>query len=192
MKKLIVSVLIALMIVVAIPIAVGVYLSPQDDLEKADLIVVVSGGETAARVKEGVWLYKSGYAPKILFSGAAAEGDVSNALSMKRIAMRAGVPDGAIVLEENSKDTLQNAEFSAEIIKNIGAKSIILSTSPYHQRRAYIHFRDSLGKDFTILNWSAKDSTWRKLGWWKNEESVQLTVSEILKIFYTETNNREN
>lgn len=192
MKKLFIAIIISIVIVMATPVVIGIYLSPQDELQKADLIVVVSGGETAARVKEGVWLYESGYAPKILFSGAAAEGDVSNALSMKRIAMRDGVPNSNILIEEDSKDTLQNAEFSAKIIKNIGAKSIILSTSPYHQRRTYTHFRYYLGSDTKISNWSAKDSTWRKLGWWKNEESVRLTFSELLKIFYSETNKKEN
>lgn len=192
LKKLLISLIISIVIIIAVPLAIGIFLSPQDKLEKADMIVVVSGGETKERVKEGVWLYKSGYASKILFSGAAAEGDVSNALSMKRIAMRDGVAAGDIFIEEKSMDTAQNAEFSAKIIRENNVKSIILTTSPYHQRRAYIHFRKNLGKDFKIINRSAKDSSWRKMGWWKEESSIQLTISEFGKIFYTGASDKVN
>lgn len=187
MKKLFITIIIAASIVIAIPIAIGLFLSPQNKLEKADLIVVVSGGETRARVKEGTWLYKSGYAEKILFSGAAKEGDVSNALSMKRIAMREdGIPKEDIIIEEDSRDTEENAEFSANKIKELGAKNIILTTSPYHQKRAYLLFQRELGGGYKIINWSAKDSTWRKLGWWKSADSIRLTISELIKISYLE------
>lgn len=186
MQKLFIAVVITILFIIALPLGIGYYLSPQDKLEKADMIVVISGGETKARLKEGVWLYKSGYAPKLLFSGAAREGDVSNALSMKRIAMRDDdVPEEDILIEEDSRDTTENAEFSTIYIKKEEAESIILTTSPYHQRRAYTNFREHLGEEFKIINWSAKDSTWRKFGWWRSRESIQLTVSELMKNIYT-------
>lgn len=187
MRKFFIAIIISISIVIAIPLAIGFYLSPRDKLEKADIIVVVSGGEIKARVKEGVWLYNSDFAPKILFSGAAKEGDVSNALSMKRIAISLGVSPDDILVEEESRDTEENAEFSSKIIKGFGAESIILTTSPYHQRRAYLNFKKYLGEDTKIINWSAKDSTWRKSGWWRNKESTRLTISELLKTFYTKT-----
>ncbi len=187
MRKFTIAIIIVFSLVVLTPVVIGMYLSPQDKLSEADMIVVVSGGEMEARIKEGVWLYKSEYAPKLLFSGAAKEGDVSNALSMKRIAMRDGVPAEDILIEEESRDTDENAVYASKIIKGEGAESIILTTSPYHQRRTYKNFASNLGEGFKIINWSAKDSTWRKLGWWRNSDSVRLTVTELLKIVYTET-----
>jgi len=191
MRKFFIAIIISILILLAIPLAVGFYLSPRDKLEKADLIVVVSGGEIKARVKEGAWLYDSGFAPKILFSGAAKEGDVSNALAMKRIAVSLGVSPDDILIEEESKDTEENAEFSSKIIKDLGSGSIILTTSPYHQRRTYLNFKKYLSEDIKIINWSAQDSTWRKAGWWKNKESTRLTVSELIKLFYTETRDKQ-
>lgn len=183
-KKLLISIFVAVVIVIFVPMIIAVYLSPQDNLEEVDAIVVISGGDTDARIDEGVALYKEGWAPMIIFSGAAAEGDVSNALAMKRIAADEGVPESDILIEEESKTTAENADFTAEIIRNNDLDSIILVTSPYHQRRAYNQFRAALGDDFTILNHSAKDDSWSKSGWWDNANARFLTYVEIMKNFY--------
>jgi uncharacterized SAM-binding protein YcdF (DUF218 family) len=183
-KKLIIATFIVIAIVVFAPMLIAVYLSPQDTLSKTDLIVVISGGDTDARISEGVELYLQKWAPKILFSGAAAEGDVSNALAMERIAISKGVPAKDILIEEKSKTTDENAEFSAKIIHDNGFKSIILVTSPYHQRRAYDSFREALGKNFIILNHSSTDTAWSKKSWWDNANARFLTFTEIMKNFY--------
>lgn len=183
-KKLVIAIFVSVLAVVFLPLGIGLYLSPQDPLEKADAIVVVSGGDTDARISEGVKLYQQEWAPIIIFSGAAAEGDVSNALAMKRIAIENGVPEDSILIEEESKTTTENAEFTAEIIKKESLNSIILVTSPYHQRRAYTLFRGFLGEDFKIINHSAKDLTWRKKNWWESANARFLTFAEILKNFY--------
>lgn len=183
-KKLIISIFIAVLLVIFVPMAIAVYLSPQDSLVNVDAIVVVSGGDTDARISEGVKLYLQKWAPIIIFSGAAAEGDVSNALAMKRIAVESGVPTENILIEEDSKTTSENADFTTKILQEKGYKSIILVTSPYHQRRAYNQFRAALGEEFVIINHSAKDETWRKKGWWENANARFLTLAEILKNFY--------
>jgi uncharacterized SAM-binding protein YcdF (DUF218 family) len=167
-----------------LPLAISIYLSPQDALIKADAIVVVSGGDTDARISEGVKLYMQEWAPKLIFSGAAAEGDVSNALAMKRIAVSAGVNTEDIIIEEDSKTTVENADFTADLILKNEFQSIILVTSPYHQRRAYMLFRKNLGDEFVIINHSAVDETWRKRNWWENANARFLTLGEIMKNFY--------
>jgi uncharacterized SAM-binding protein YcdF (DUF218 family) len=183
-RKLLISIFIGVLLVIFVPMAIAVYLSPQDSLTKTDAIVVVSGGDTDARITEGVKLYQQKWAPKLIFSGAAASGDVSNALAMKRIAVTSGIPADDILIEEDSKTTAENADFTTKVIQDNEIKSIILVTSPYHQRRAYTQFRASLGKDFVILNHSAKDTTWRKQGWWENANARFLTLAEIMKNFY--------
>lgn len=184
LKKLLFAILIGFIVVGLIPIIIAVYLSPQDELQKADTIVVISGGDTDARIEEGVKIYFQKWAPKIIFSGAAASGDVSNALAMKRIAISKGVPESDILIEENSKTTKENAQLSTQFIKDLGAKKIILITSPYHQRRAYLEFKNALGESVEIINHSAIDETWRKKNWWENENARFLTFGEILKSVY--------
>jgi len=182
-KRTVWGLAIIIVLIVALPLFIGWYLSPQDPIEKADAIVTVSGGDNNARINKTVELYKEGWAPVIIYSGAAAEGEVSNAEAMRNISAKMGVPKSAIILEEKSVDTSENAKFSSVIIKEKGFKSIILVTSPYHQRRTMELFRAELGEDFKIINRSAVDEDWRKKGWWEDEEGRFLTIGELGKIF---------
>lgn len=184
-KKFIIALLVGVCVIIIIPLAIAVYLSPQDELVKSDAIVVVSGGDTDARIEEGVKVYFQKWAPKLIFSGAAASGEVSNALAMKRIAISKGVPEKDILIEEDSKTTKENAEFTARIVQDLDAKRIILITSPYHQRRAYLEFKTALGDKVEIVNHSAVDETWRKKNWWESENARFLTFGEIIKSFYS-------
>lgn len=185
LKSLLIAIGVAIFLVIAVPLAISVYLSPQDELNKSDAIVVISGGDTDARTAEGVKLYEQKWAPKLVFSGAAAEGTVSNALAMKRIAVSRGIKASDILIEEASKTTKENATLTTNLIKGSGFKSIILVTSPYHQRRAYEEFKKALGKDFPIINHSAKDETWRKQNWWENANARLITFGEIMKNAYS-------
>lgn len=172
-------------LVIALIIGIGFYLSPQDSLKQADMIVAVSGGETEQRTMEAVRLYKRGMADTILFSGAAEDkSGPSNAAAMKAIAVSEGVPAKNILVEEESANTEQNALFSSKIIKDQKASSIILVTSPYHQRRANLNFKEALGPGVEIINHSATDSSWRKNSWWTQDYTVQLTLSELQKNLY--------
>lgn len=189
-KRITWFVAIIVILVIALPIFIGWYLSPQDPIEKTDVIVAVSGGDTKARIEKAVELYDEGWAPMIIFSGAAAEGDVSNAEAMQNIAVRLGVPKSSIIIEEDSMDTAENAEFTSRIIQDKGYESIILVTSPYHQRRTMELFRDYLGEDFKIINQSALDEEWRKKGWWETNVGRFLTIGELGKIFVNFTQNQ--
>lgn len=184
-KRLAIVVIGLSLLVIGFIVGVGFFLSPQDTLRRADMIVAVSGGETEQRAQEAVQLYKQGYAPRILFSGAAEDKTgPSNAAAMRMMAIKQGVSPSDILVEEDSVDTLDNAVQSEKIIKAQGAKSIILVTSPYHQRRTAMSFRKVLGDQTAIINHSAADSSWRKSSWWRSPFAVSLTLSELQKIVY--------
>lgn len=166
-------------------VTLGFYLSPQSRLAKSDAIVAVSGGETGSRAEEAIRLYQDKWAPKIIFSGAALDPDgPSNAAAMKRQAITAGVPADDILLDEVSTNTFENALAVREIVNSRGMKQIILVTSPYHQRRAYVTFRSKLGREVKILNRSARDTRWRRSAWWANDYSYRVTVAELQKTLY--------
>lgn len=129
-----------ILVIVGSLAAVGHALRVEDPLAPADAIVSVSG-DAGPRVRTAVALWRQGYAPVIVFSGAARDPEsVSSAEIMKREAMRLGVPGERILLEEGSSTTQQNAEKVAELLPSVGLRSAILVTSPYHQRRAAMHF----------------------------------------------------
>jgi uncharacterized SAM-binding protein YcdF (DUF218 family) len=185
LKVILISLGAVALTVTVVIVGVGFFLSPQDQLQPADVIVAVSGGETQQRTREAVRLYQHGYAPKLLFSGAAADKNgPSNAAVMRSLALDAGVPAPDILVEEVSTTTAENAVQSAPIIKGLNAKTVIMVTSPYHQRRASMNFRQILGPDITIINHSAVDSAWRKNSWWRQPYTLDLTISELQKTIY--------
>ncbi len=163
----------------------GFYLSPQSHLAKSDAIVAISGGETGARVDEAVKLFREGYAPQLIFSGAALDkSGPSNAAAMERQAAIEGVPPNKITIEERAADTAQNAVNVRNIISAADYHQIILVTSPYHQRRAYITFSRAFGPGVKILNHSAIDQTWRRSKWWATPQSFALTLTELPKTLF--------
>ncbi|HVQ44229.1 MAG TPA: YdcF family protein [Candidatus Saccharimonadia bacterium] len=164
---------------------IGYYLSPQDPLAKADAVVAISGGETKTRTAEAIKLYQDGYAAHLIFSGAALDpNSPSNAKTMGATARDAGVPSAAIALDELANNTRENANGVAAIIRDKHLHSIILVTSPYHQRRAYLEFRRALGQDFVIINHSSYDGEWRRSHWWATPTSRSLTFAELQKVLY--------
>ncbi len=189
MKRFLVGVVIMFVITSGLAagffFGVGYYLSPQNSLAKADAVVAISGGETTARTAEAIRLYKTGWAPTLIFSGAAADANgPSNAQSMAKEAIAAGVPPTAVYLDELAANTRQNAAGVAKIVKDQDLHSIILVTSPYHQRRASITFGRALGQGFPILNHSSYDAKWRRSHWWATPTSRALTFAELQKVAY--------
>ncbi len=164
---------------------IGFYLSPQSPLVKSDAIVAISGGDTRARTLEAVRLYREKWAPLIIFSGAALDpNSPSNAESMKSIAIGNGVPASDILLDEVSVNTNQNAAGVAVIAREHQLSSLILVTSPYHQRRASVTFKRALDPGVKIINHSTTDRDWRRSKWWDTSYSQQLTLSELQKTLY--------
>jgi uncharacterized SAM-binding protein YcdF (DUF218 family) len=116
-------------------VAVAAYFYPEKFLcvdsgkVSADVIVVLGGGshERPLRAAE---LFKQHAAPRILISGA---GDCE---INRRLLLQAGVPAGAIQIEDKSQTTRENAEFSIKLLRAEKIHSAILVTSWYHSRRA--------------------------------------------------------
>ncbi len=154
----------------------------------ADAIVAVSGGDTSARAGEAIKLYKNGWAPRLIFSGAAQDkSGPSNASAMRSQAEADGVPSGDIAIDEYSNTTAQNAERTKSIFEQKNINKIILVTSAYHQRRASLEFNKRAGDQVQVINHPvAHDKQWTSvwyltpIGWW-------LSLGELVKIisFYS-------
>lgn len=190
--------LIALALAIGVIGLISVYLSP-DDLrrcdpspqeaneliicKKADAIVVVSGGDTDARTQEAIELYRRGWAGLLIFSGAAADpASPSNAKAMKTYAIERGVPASAILTEEASKTTHENAKLVRGVFADHKISRAILVTSAYHQRRAGIEFSRIVGTQTQIIHHPvARDRHW-SAWWWLTPHGWWLALSEIVKI----------
>lgn len=145
----------------------------------ADAVVAISGGDTPARVAEAIKLYKAAWAPKLVFSGAALDtSGPSNAQAMLDQAVRAGVPEEAILTEENSFDTAENALQTSALLS--GVKRVIVVTSPYHQRRAGLEFQRFLPGVEVINHPTPYDRLWPEY-WWASWSGWLLALSESAK-----------
>lgn len=176
-------------------LSVGSYLSPDDlagcDLSTpggsevcapADAVVVVSGGDTFARTAEAIKLFKSGWAPYIVFSGAAADKDgPSNAQVMFEHALRSGVPEEFAIIEGESETTKQNAEQVKNQLQSRDIDNIILVTSGYHMRRASLEFSRQFGEVKIRSHPVASDSQWSS-AWWLTPWGWWTAGGELVKI----------
>ena len=129
-----------------------------EEFPTGDAIVVLGGGVwpvSGARVypdlnsgADRIWhaarLYHAGKAPLIIASG----GNVwprrqrqSEADAMRVVLTAFGVPDDAIVTEDRSRNTRQNATFTADLVASRGIRRVLLVTSALHMPRAEAAFK---------------------------------------------------
>jgi uncharacterized SAM-binding protein YcdF (DUF218 family) len=149
--------------------------SAQTHCDMADVIVAISGGDTAARTQKAIDLYKNGWAQHLIFSGAAADpSSPSNAEQMREIALRNGVPDSAIALDQTSENTAENAKNVAKILLKNNWTNVILVSETYHLRRAGMVFvaADPVAKIRTTAAQTDR-------GWWLTPRGWALEMTEI-------------
>ena len=132
---------------------------------KADAIVVFAGGVGESgkagqgyeeRVQQAVALYKQGYAEHIILSSGYVY-LFKEPRVMKALAVSLGVPDKAIILEENAKNTIENVIFTKKILESERWRKILLVTSSYHTRRSSLVFKKN-AKDLDVAYVPIKNS----------------------------------
>jgi uncharacterized SAM-binding protein YcdF (DUF218 family) len=187
MRGFVVGLLVGIVLTVGLGVfalaATGHALAVEDPLEKADVIVAISG-DTGARTNTAVSLWKQGFAPLIVFSGSAIDPDsVSSAEIMRREALRQGVPEAATIIEPASATTDENATEVAKLMVARKLRSAILVTSPYHQRRADLLFKRAFEPASLVLrNYPARDPEWDPNLWWVREPLRSRTLIELAKL----------
>ena len=121
-------------------------MAPRD---QADVVVVLgtavseSGRPSSgmrARMECALGLYDAGAAPFLLLTGGGS-GPLPEAEVMRRLAIAAGVPSEALVLEPTARSTFENAARSVAIIRARGWQRVIVVTSWPHLPRALLAFR---------------------------------------------------
>lgn len=122
----------------------------KDRHPKAEAIVVLGGGvrdlswvdqppapfnEAAARLMKGVSLYRNLRIPLVLVGGSGDPSGktITDADTLKRLALDLGVPSRDILIENRSRNTIEGARALNKIIRG---RRILLVTSAYHLKRA--------------------------------------------------------
>ena len=102
------------------------------------------GSHDLGVAKIATQLYLQKMYPWLVFSGANAPTTIEvfprgEAVHYREYAIDNGVPMDAILVETQARNTSQNIEYTRAVLEESGiqARSIILTSRPYQQRRAY-------------------------------------------------------
>jgi uncharacterized SAM-binding protein YcdF (DUF218 family) len=118
-------------------------------LTRFDAIVVLGTSADAdgnptpyqlARVTEAVHEYERGVAPRLILTGAAVSNRFVEARVMAQAAHAEGIPDSAIIVEPQARNTIENACYAVRIMKAHGWHSAEVVSSAAHLPRAAIIF----------------------------------------------------
>ncbi|MBC7842615.1 MAG: YdcF family protein [Gemmatimonadaceae bacterium] len=116
----------------------------RDSAQHADAIVVLGAAQYAgrpspvleARLDHAIRLYRRGIAPRLIFTGGKADGDItSEAETSKRYARRNGVPDSAILLESESRSTTEQMHAVARMTRTRNYADVVLVSDRFHMLR---------------------------------------------------------
>jgi len=125
-----------------------------------------------------VELFKAGLASTIVFTGGTSENGVSEAAAMKNVAVRGGVPEEQILIEEFSRNTRQNALNVLALIRRDLFKAdvpvkVATVGQHLHARRCYNAFRRVAPKKWTVIGKKAycpydpQSTQWRLGSEWR-------------------------
>lgn len=119
-------------------------------LPAAEVMVVLGGstrGDTsleqpadlngqADRLVFAAQLFRNDKAPLLLLSGGSAGHLRPEAEEMAEVLTAMGLPPEALLLEPLSRNTYENAFYSAQLLQQRGVDRVLLVTSAFHMRRA--------------------------------------------------------
>jgi len=166
--------------------ALGSYLIVSSELQYANAIVVLSGGDES-RMQEALRLYNENYADLIVLTetGNVVEGfDHLHSFDMRIELLNNGVPSGNIILTDQiTTSTEEEAQAAKNLLTNRQLTSCIVVTDPYHTRRAFMIFNNIFADSGikvmihpTSNHWYTADRWFLKANGWR------FTILEYIKL----------
>jgi uncharacterized SAM-binding protein YcdF (DUF218 family) len=121
-----------------------------DGAGEADAIVVLGAAQYVgrpspvfrARLDHAVSLWKRGMAPLLVLTGGTGDGDTTSEAAVGRqYALKHGVPDESILLENQGRTTSESLHAVAAMMRTRGVERAILVSDPFHMLRLKITAR---------------------------------------------------
>ena len=180
---------------------VGDFVFLESEPERADIIFVPGNGypQMAERAAE---LYKKGFAPLILpsgkysitagkFSGVLSEGQKYNDIYetewdfLKSVLVRNGVPEEAVLKENQATYTWENAKFSRNVTDQSGLeiKKAIICCKTHHARRAFMYYQRAYPETEFLVCPCVVDGISRE-NWTETEQGVDAVTGEVSRIIH--------
>jgi len=150
---------------------------------RADAVLVMAGDPGFERTTTAARLVTEGRV-RLLIATGGEPGPGDSASSLRDWARRKGVPDEQIRIEQVSSGTRSSMLAVRPILEGEGVRTVVLVTSPYHQRRAHAAASKAFGPGIQVLSHPARPSSWSPRRWWSTADSRRVVVSEYLKLAY--------
>ena len=126
----------------------------EDDARKADAIVVMGAAQyqgkpspvLRARLDHAIALWQRGLAPRLVLTGGIGEGDTASEAAVSRVyVMNRGIPDTAILLENEGRTSAQSLRSAIDMLHARGLGTAVVVSDPFTMLRLEI-----LGRRFGI------------------------------------------
>jgi uncharacterized SAM-binding protein YcdF (DUF218 family) len=119
----------------------------RDGARASDAIVVLGAAQYVgrpspvlrARLDHALDLWQRGLAPRLIFTGGMGAGDTTSEAAVSRVyALKHGVPDTAILLENEGRTTRESLAAVSAIMHARQLRTAILVSDPFHMLRLRI------------------------------------------------------
>jgi uncharacterized SAM-binding protein YcdF (DUF218 family) len=126
------------------------WFASRDRAAPADAIVVLGAAQyrgrpspvLRTRLDHAIGLYARGIAPRLVLTGGIAEGDTASEAAVSRTyVMRQGVPDSAILLENDGRTTHQSMRAVAQLLDARDMHEAVVVSDAFHLFRAWTSAR---------------------------------------------------
>ncbi len=169
------------------------------DIPQPSDVILIPGSSRHEITERAAELYHAGYAPYILPSGLyslskghfAKENIVKECYKKdfgsdfeycKYILMSNGVPEQAILCENRATNTMENAMYSARVLKELGieVKRAMLCCQAFHARRAYMTYKSHF-TDTELLVIPTDTQNISSENWYATEYGKKKVLGEVEK-----------
>lgn len=168
-----------------------------DEPRKADLIVAV-GGSHPAIPEKAAELFNQGFAPFLAatgmfscklgrFRGTAAKTEIYNKYYSTEcdfycdVFTKNGVPRSAVIREDKSEYTRQNADFLRGIVDKRGIRcdTVMVVCKSFHARRCQIFFQSAFGGSRVLMIPVDIQTGEGRDDWFKSEKGIERILGEL-------------
>lgn len=172
----------------------------EDQPQKAD-VIFLPGSRKAEHAIRAAELYRAGYAPYVLPSGrfTISRGyflELPEPLRseypgqfetewhfLKAVLMKHGVPEEAILREDQATYTWENAQFSRDVLaqQGIPVRTAILACHAFHARRALLYYQAAM-PEVHFLVCPAQTPGYTRNDWYLTEKGRTRVLGEVQRL----------
>ncbi|CUQ65402.1 conserved exported protein of unknown function [Candidatus Nitrospira inopinata] len=164
--------------------------APRSAPQEADIIVVLGGGEKD-RVRRAIDLYKDGYARRVLLTGLTADAERRGDFRLHwrtRFLLAGGVPFEVLLFDDRSRNSYEEAQNAARLMKTQQWRSALVVSDPPHLRRLEMIWQkvaSQYGIEYRLI--ASEPKGWDAAGWWREKVWAKFVGMELVKLAYYAT-----